>query len=262
MMTTTSDALADWTREIDPACDQRAFLFYVAFGTTGEGLRLSRSKYRCDGIPDGIELMAYGPDNRPEVVDTFREGCLWTELQAQRPELAEIIAAQTACVVVRGAISDATTLNYFRNTIGLLTCLLDHGSVGIYDPQSLHWWSPSGWKTHVFEPASPQPNTHVVTLVSEQGDGLLWFHTRGLRKFGRPDLSLHNVAAESQQTVSGLFGRLIDFQAYGGALQNKQVVRTAAFPEGLICMHTGDENDPDFNNTHIEMTRQSSAANG
>ncbi len=37
------------------------------------------------------------------------------------------------------------------------------------------------------------PRQHVVILTSEEcsGDGrpLTWFHTRGMRKFGRPDLS-------------------------------------------------------------------------
>ncbi|KJK21250.1 hypothetical protein UB46_28305 [Burkholderiaceae bacterium 16] len=250
---TTNNALSDWTRDFHQVCDNRAFLFYVVFGANAGNLRLSRSQYRCDGVPDGLELLAYGPGRHPEVLDSFRDGYLWEALQARQPALAETIAAQTECVVLRGTFADEATLNYFRNTIGLLTCMLDCGGVAIYDPQSFTWWSRSDWKTKVFEPGLPQPGEHVVILVSDEEDGTQWFHTRGMRKFGRPDLSLHSVPAGYREAVVDLFNRFIDLHAYGGVIAEGQEIHMRTLPEGMICVHGGDEDDPDFNNVHVEI---------
>lgn len=253
-------SLPSWPRKFFEGAEQDAFLFYVVHGSTVENLQLSRSRYRCNGIPDGIDMMTYGPTEHPEVVASFREGYLWDVLQSQRPALANDIAEQAECIVVRGTVPSGPSLNYFRDTIGLLTALLDSGGVAIYDPQSFVWWSPEDWKARVFEPASPQAGEHVSILVSEDGSGREWFHTRGLRKFGRPDISLRNVPAEYRAAVEDLFNRLIDFQAHGGVIKDGQQIRIQALPEGMVCTCGGHVDDPDFNNTHIEILWPSTGA--
>ena len=75
----------------------------------------------------------------------------------------------------------------------LITHFLDHGGVAVYDPQMFEWWSPKKWRERIFSPAGPVPRHHTVILVSEDAPGTEWIHTRGLRKFGRPDLSVHRV---------------------------------------------------------------------
>ncbi|VVE59169.1 hypothetical protein PAN31117_05283 [Pandoraea anapnoica] len=246
--------LPDWKRDFHQASDAKAHLLYVVFGTNVENLALSRSKYRCQGIPDGVELFSYGRDQHPEVLDSFCDGTAWDKLTAEDPVLAGQIAAQMECVVLRGIFADETTLNYFRDVVGLLTCLIDNGGTAIYDPLSVTWWSPSEWKAKIFEPALPSPHEHVVILVSEERDGFQWFHTRGLLKYGRPDLSLHSVPARYRAAAVELFNRLITFQAHGGLIPEKQEIDMQTLPEGMVCVHQGDENDPNFNNVHVEIT--------
>jgi hypothetical protein len=36
-------------------------------------------------------------------------------------------------------LEDQSDLSYLRDTVGLLTSLLDHGGVTVYDPQMFHW---------------------------------------------------------------------------------------------------------------------------
>ena len=246
------DDLQDWPRPHYTPGGAAPFLFYVVFGAAVEDLRLSRKKYRCDEIPPGLETLSYGPDSA-EVVERFRNGLLWDALRESDPALAGEIANQRRCVIVRGILRDAPSLNDFRNTIGLLTCLLDHGGIGICDPQSLAWWSPREWRRKVFDPALPSPHEHVVILFSEEADGTRWFHTRGLRKFGRPDLSMHNVPHEHADSVVRMFNRFIEFQALGGLIAEGQAVHMPPLPDGISCAHGGSEDDPDFNNVHVEL---------
>ena len=248
-----SDPLPSWPRPHHVAGGGQPFVFYVIFGSRAEGMQLSRRKYRCDGIPEALDLMAYGPESQPDVVDSFREGYLWDELQADDSALARRIAAQDRCIVLRGALDDLPTLDDFRNTIGLATCLLDNGGVGIFDPQSFQWWSAHAWKTQVFDPAQPLPHRHVLILTSPEPDGTHWLHTRGMRKFGRPDLSVRGVPATHRAAAKALIDRFIEFQALGGVIGEGQAIRMAALPDGMVCSHGGNEDDPDFNNAHVEI---------
>jgi len=248
-----SGVLLDWPRIHYKETGASPFLYYVVFGANVDELRLSRSKYRCDAIPEGLEIMAYGPACHPEVLDDLRQGYLWKELLVQESDLANVVAAQTTCTVVRGFVVDDSSLNYLRNTVGLITSLLDNGGVAIFDAQSFKWWSANDWKTRIFEPAAPLSHEHVVILVSEEPDDTQWLHTRGLRKFGRPDISIHNVPAAFCAAVVGMLNRFIEFQALGGVIQEGQCVQLTSLPEGMYCTHGGSEDDPDFNNFHIEI---------
>jgi hypothetical protein len=153
-------------------------------------------------------------------------------------------------------LADQGDLNYLRDAVGLLTFLLDHGGIVVYDPWMFHWWEPGEWRDHVFRPGGAVARHHVVILTSEEpGDAsLTWFHTRGMRKFGRPDLSLHGVPPQYRDAVIDLFERFIELQAFGGVIAEGQEICRKRLPEGMTCRHAGDVDDPDFNNAHVEIS--------
>ena len=82
---------------------------------------------------------------------------------------------------------------------------------------------------------------------------LTWFHTRGVRKFGRPDLSIHNVPLPYHGAVIDLCERFIELQAFGAVIEDGQEIRVKSLPEGMTCHHAGDLDDPDFHNVHVEI---------
>jgi hypothetical protein len=90
------------------------------------------------------------------------------------------------------------------------------------------------------EPPGPAPRT--------------WFHTRGMRKFGRPDVSVHDVPASYRDAVVDLCNRLINLQALGGVVPEGQEIQMDHLPPGLVCRHEGGADDPDFNNTRVEIS--------
>ncbi|MCH9693436.1 MAG: hypothetical protein K0U72_02905 [Gammaproteobacteria bacterium] len=248
-----TDQLKNWNRPHYCMGGGDPFLFYVVYGSVPTDFKISQSKYHFSGIPDGVELMTYGPHSNPEIPGSFREGYLWDELSNNDAQLAKLVAAQDECLILRGTVEDPADLNYFRNVVGLVQWLIDTGGVAVYDPQSFKWWAARDWHDSAFVSDSGSPRQHVVILMSEADDGE-WFHTRGLRKYGRPDLSIHRVPPESRDAVAKLLNRLIEFQAFGGVIEDGEAVRSNALPDEMTCHHRGDFEDPDFNNTHIEIT--------
>ena len=219
------------------------------------GLEVSRSRHRCTGVPLGIELSAFDAQRHSDWADSVRSGYLWDKLQRDDPALAEAVAAATTWVVMRGEIADDSTLDYLRDAIGIIQAFFDNGAVCLYDPQQFKWWSADEWRCQVFDAAKPVQHRHVVTLVSPMEDGTLWLHTRGMRLFGRPDLSMYGVAPGHEAAITEMFDRFISLHASGGVVPEGQAIRMAGVPDGLTCRHAGDLDDPDFNNEHIEFVR-------
>ena len=159
--------------------------------------------------------------------------------------------------VLRGTYEDRADLNEFRDIIGFTTFVLENGGVGIFDMLQLKWWSPDEWRQQVFAHATPAARRHVVTLLSpEEEDGLTWFHTRGMQKFGRPDLSYRNVPADKHDTIKELFERLIEHLAAGAVIPDGHKIRMPGLTSALVCRVAGDADDPDFNNVHLEISEE------
>lgn len=246
--------LETWKREFFTAGGGDPFLFYVIYGEIDLSEPMSRTTYRSNGAPDGIDVMSCGPEKNPEVPGSFRSGYVWDEFATEDPELASTVTKCEHCLILRGTPSDSTTLNYLRDIVGLITYLLDCGGCVVYDPFMFRWWRPSEWKEHIFNPAAAVPRHHTVILTSEETDpSLTWFHTRGMRKFGRPDISVHNVSTKWVGGVIELCNRLIEHQAFGHVVSEGQEVRMVSLPPGGVIRNAGDLDDPDFNNFHLDI---------
>jgi hypothetical protein len=246
--------LPDWPRSHFTQPGGMSYLFYVVYGQFEPLPTLSTSDYRSEGVPSGLVLSRFDAEQDSEVLDSFREGYLWNELRSANPDFASQIAEPKDCMILRGEIEESDTLNYLRDSVGLLTFLLDHGGITVYDPFMFRWWTPDEWRTHIFDPGESIAHRHVVILTSGESEpSLTWFHTRGMRKFGRPDLSIHNVAAKYNDAIIELFERFIEFQAFGGIISEGQVIRMKGLTKGMTCHHRGDLDDPDFNNVHVEI---------
>lgn len=230
------------------------FLFYVIYGNIENSAPLSRQQYRSLGVPSGIKLSSYGPSKHPEVPSSFCQGYLWDEFENQAPNLATQVEGCDQCLILQGTPEEFATLNYLRDTVGLITYLLDQGGCAVYDPLMFRWWSAADWKEHLFVPAAPVPRHHAVILVSDEANSSLkWFHTRGMRKFGRPDISVRHVPLEYEEGIIDLCNRLIEHMAFGHIVPEGQKINMKSLPGGGIIQHGGDLDDPDFNNVHIEV---------
>jgi hypothetical protein len=250
-----SASLPDWPRPQYQPGGGQPFLFFAVYGDVDTSAPLSSSRYRCGGFPEGIDLMGYGPDQHPEVVDSFRNGYLWREFEKEKPDLADEVTAAERCVILRGTPADDTTLNYLRDTVGIVSWMLENDGLAVYDPLRFRWWTPVEWRVEIFDPAGPVPRDHTVVLVSDEEEtDRRWFHTRGMRKFGRPDVSVHGVPSEHEAAVVNLCERLIEMQAFGAVVPDFHPVHMTSLPPGGVMRHAGDLDDPEFNNVHLDVS--------
>lgn len=249
------DLPVSWPRPHYTRPGGNPFLFYVVFGRLAQPIEISRTRYRMSNVPAGLDIVEYRLEQQREYIESFRSGYLWDEFKRTDPALAARAGAEESCVVLRGAFADSPTLDYFRDTIGLITWILDRGGIAVYDPLMFRWWSPTTWQERVFAPATAMPHRHTVILTSPEPAGTEWIHTRGMRKFGRPDISFQGVPAELKAGAVELCERFIEFQALGGVIEDGMEIKMHTLPPGLRCHHRGSLDDPDFNNVHVAIER-------
>jgi len=243
--------LASWPRPHFAPGGGEAYLFFAIYGRFASDVELSGAEYRTAGVPAGISLRKLNRAQSPEF--PFSSGPIGELLQPKQPALFAAIQDVPECTIIQGAIADPPDLNYLRDVIGLVAYFLDHGGVAAIDPQRFKLYDAAAWRADIFEPQPPVLTKQVLIIWSAEAGNTKWFHTRGLRKFGRPDLSIHGVQPEHERAVVELFNRFILLQAQGAVIPEGQEIRMAALPPGWTCHHAGSVDDPDFNNVHVDI---------
>ncbi len=250
--TKMEDSIKTWNRKYFAKPLNKPMLFYVVYGNFTADFKIPHEKYRTRGLLPAFKLMNFGPDNKPEVVKSFLKGYVWKTLIATDAVLAKKVSDSQECFVLTGEINDSSNLDYLRDVVGVITYLLDNGGECVYDPQAVQFFGKKRWMDNIFDPDGSVPRNHVIILVTEEKDGK-WYHTRGLRKFGRPDLSIHQVNTKYEDAVYDLFNRFIEYEGFGGIIAEGQEIKMKDLPAGMWCETKGDFEDLDFNNQHVEI---------
>lgn len=239
--------MENWSRPYYQSYLQRPHLFYAALGDFQIG----------DELDQMAAVLPTGLDCRVVEASHFREGHLWEMLKRDQPELAREATLASQAFVVQGEVEEQQNLDYLKTTIDFLTYLTDCGGTTVYDPYVLSWFSSAEWQKWAEEGQIFNPFDHVVLLSSQEEDGA-WLHTRGMLKYGRPDLSVRGVQDEEISAIKKMIDRFISFEALGGVVEEGREVKL----EGLIRRYRvglveGDRDDPDFNNFHVEIVAES-----
>ena len=249
------DKLKSWPRPHFEPGGGNPLLFFVVFGAFDLEQPLSSSKYRSAGPADWLDVGHATRAQAPELFAEYQSPPMWDLFTRDAPVTAAEALKVPELVEVRAKVPDPPTLDYFRDTIGVVTWLLDCGGLSIYDPQRLWLWSADEWRSEIFKPGEPRPQEHTVILISaEEADASLsWLHTRGMRQYGRPDLSVHSVGHSHMDAVTQMIERFINMQAQGAVIPDGQEIQMGGLPPGGVCRLAGSLDDPDFNNTHVEI---------
>jgi hypothetical protein len=251
-------SLSSWPRQFFQRTDAKALVWYQVYGHFPDTIEISSSKYRCAGVTAGFEITNHTRPSQDEVVTGFLTRPFFAAaLKRELPQIARTVESAPECTIIRGEIPDSANLNYLRDVVGLVTWFFDNGAVAVLDPQTTAWYDREKWRRQLFDSNGLDPSRHVVVFYSEENGGAdtnaFWLRTRGMRKFARPDLSVHGVPAEKRDAVIDLLNRLVEAQALGGVVAEGQFIKMPSLPQGLTCHHAGSLDDPEFNNTHIEI---------
>jgi len=245
---------AHWPRAHYVDSGLRPELLYKVHGKFDKPPELSASRHRTRGVPAGLSLERHAGAGDNAVFSFGLDGVFGESLASKGAAVEQRTRQAPDCLLLRGQPDAPGSLDYLRDVVGLIEALLEQGGVAVFDPFVLRWWTRDEWHTELFEPDAPMPHRHVVILESDEDLAAThWYHTRGMRKFGRPDLSIRGVSTQAAPAAINVLDRFIELLAFGGLPAQGKAIRVQGLPDGLRCFLEGDVDDPDFNNTHLEL---------
>ena len=232
-----------------------AFLLWFVFGDFDPDLRIDAQKYRTRGLPAGVEAVRYS--NRAlERWDGYPlAGTLGRLLWDEDARLFERAKSAGECWMLRGALHDPPDLDVLRDVTGSIAALCDGGGGAVVDPQILSMFDAAEWRRRYFARDAFVARDHVLILCDEdeQRAGRVRVHTRGLRKFARPDLDVRNVPPDAANIAGELAARFVEFQCAGGLVADGYAIEVDGVPDGLVARLVGTLDDPAFNNRHLAL---------
>ncbi len=233
--------------------NSRPFLFYVIFGVKNEELKVSRGRHHVDGFPDGLELVFYDREKDGTYMQLLLGESLGKILDREKHDLYESVKTTDKWAVIRGEVCEDSDLNYMQNVIGFIQALIDNGAVGVLDLQTLSLYASGKWSDQFFEQEF-NPYDHVTILASETKENLMWLHTRGMRKFGRPDIGVREVASDEMEEAVQVINQMIYYGSMGAFFDRRVKLHTQSGNTYVVnpCF-VEDYDNPDFNNAYYDF---------
>ncbi|HEY3329184.1 MAG TPA: hypothetical protein VGK19_04115 [Capsulimonadaceae bacterium] len=248
------DELKDWGRKYYQAGGDPALVSYIIFGHFEQPLEISMSSYRTAGVPDFIDVHFHERDEEPELLESFLDGYIGDWLKANDQALHATCKMAAAAIEIRGVLREPMNLNYLRDVIGIITALSDKRGVGVLDCLALRCYRPDEWKTIVWEPGVLHTSAMINTLVTKDPGGPGWWvSTRGMRKFGRPDVSVRGVPRPDTDTVVDFCNRLASMMAQGAIVPSGKIIKAPTIEGDLVCKLAGGPEDTTYHNQVIEI---------
>ncbi len=253
-MTEQADSTS-WPRPYWQSPGDDALLQFYVFGKFATDLAIPAARYDSRGLPEGIELQRFQNAVLRQWEGYPLAGALGALLKDDTPAIHEQARIAPEVLVVRGQRPDGDSLDYLRDTLGVLAALLDVGGTVVLDPQILTLFDAEGWRRHYLVDGGAPPRNHVLILRHpEDGDDAAdrsRVRTRGMRKFGRPDIDLRQVPDGQAGAAGALCERLVELQALGAHFEAGQTLDVEGLPGALTAEPGGSLDDPQFNNTHV-----------
>ncbi|MDH3590999.1 MAG: hypothetical protein OER88_03920 [Planctomycetota bacterium] len=232
--------MTGWTRPRFAPGGADAFLAYAMLGNVPESVPLP--KVAAD-VP-GLSLRRFTAAEHASTINSFLSGPDLKRVGREDPELALKARGAATLALVTATVPDPGDLLYLRRLRHTIAALIAAGATTMFDAPAAQWWRVERWRSEILAPAELSVIDEVIVHVDEQ-DGLFWVHTRGMRKFGRPDLSMHDVprgAREQAETICRA--------AALSQIEGERIVPGVPY-DGFTWESVGGAEDPAFDNAYI-----------
>lgn len=242
-----------WQRPHWQPSDEEILLQFYVFGTF-EAVRVPSQDYGSPGLPPGITAVNHHHKDLRAWEGYPLKGSIGRMFKADAPAAWQRAVDAPQVMVVRGTLKDSQATGYLRDTLGVLAGLLDIGGVAILDPQILSLLDAKAWRERYLVRDGAPIRNHLLILRDDEAEGgHSWIHTRGMRKFGRPDISIRQVPEASLNRAGVLCEKMAELQALGAHFADGQTLDVEGIPAGVTVKLGGGLEDPDFNNTYAQF---------
>ncbi len=244
---------ARWPRPYWRQPGENVLLQFYVFGGFARDLAIPAGRYDSRGLPEGVELKRFQNAVLRDWEGYPLAGALGEVLREESPEVYEAARRAPEVLVIRGELADPDSLDYLRDTLGVIAGLLDVGGGAVLDPQILSLFAAEDWRRRYLVPGGAPPRNHVLILRREEEDaaGRSRINTRGMRKFGRPDLDLRHVPDAALDRAGALCEQLVELMMLGADFVDGQRLEVEGLATALAVQRGIDE--AEFGHAYVAL---------
>ncbi|HZN67313.1 MAG TPA: hypothetical protein VFB66_18640 [Tepidisphaeraceae bacterium] len=254
--------VADWPRPHFKPSGGRASLFYLVFGEPPAHLNVKRARHHVDQLPPELQVSIHARTDDAAWFDGWLSNPLGAEIPHVFETNARSVYAAGRVAAVRGEFDDPSSLAYLRNTVGVVSAIAEEGAVSVFDVHALTWWTPQEWRTRFVDRSEFHIADHIFTAVSLEETGrTVRMRTRGMKKFGRPELQLRHVPGapdgngRAVHHATEVLSGLANYMAHGGVIADGETMHLARFDASIAFFPAAAEPDASahFENPTLEV---------
>ncbi|OUM58800.1 hypothetical protein PIROE2DRAFT_15853 [Piromyces sp. E2] len=224
------------------------YIYYVVFGVKDKELNISKERHRIEGIPEGLNITLLTEEKNGEYMNSLINNTIGNLMKKDNLKLYKEVIKTKNWAVINGTIVKDENLNYMKDVIGIVQAFLETGAIGVLDLQIISLYSSDEWKNKIFIPKF-NPCSHVNILCTDIDKEIIWLHTRGLRKYGRPDVSIENVNKSNIDDPIDIINQIIIYSSKGSFFRNSSKLHTSKGKTFIINLtFIEDYDNVDFNN--------------
>ncbi|WP_146169266.1 hypothetical protein [Actinoplanes italicus] len=233
-----------WRRPAHRPTGREAAVLLVAFAP-GEVLpALDIAAAIPPGAPvDALAVRLHRYEDSPEWVDGFRTGPLRNLAARELPDLGPIDEA-TCCYSIQVSVPDPTDLTHLQLAWAVASQASRAGAVAVLDAFAHDWSLPE--PIAALDPHRPFDVVREISVIAESesspGFGHA-VHTRGMIKFGRPDLVM-GVPEDRIGDAASILNQLAAMLAEGHVLTAGQQLRVNDEETLTVVTYTPDAQVP------------------
>jgi hypothetical protein len=242
----------DWPRPHFRRSGAKSSLFYLVFGEPPAHLNVKRARHHVDELHPELQVSIHARGDDPAWFDGWLSNPLGAEIDRAFGAEARRVYTAGRVAAVRGEFDDPASLNYLRNTVGVVSAIAESGAVAIFDVYALTWWKPDEWRRRFIERNEFHIADHVFTAVSQEEGAAdegptLRMRTRGMRKFGRPELQVRRVPGPPDvdtpavRRAADVVDGLANYMARGGVIGDGETMHLARYDASIVLLETTAE---------------------
>ncbi|SDT57043.1 hypothetical protein [Actinoplanes derwentensis] len=193
---------------------------------------------------DALDVRLHHYADTPEWIDGWRTGPLRNLAERELPDPAALDAA-TSCYTIQLTVTDPDDLTHLQLAWAVAAEVCRAGAVAVLDAYA-HDWYPAAVVAGL-DPHRPFTVMREISVVAES-DVVPGFghpvHTRGMAKFGRPDL-ITGIAGEQIGEAATILNQLAGLLAEGHVLTPGQQIRVGESRTLTVVPYVPDDRIPD-----------------
>jgi hypothetical protein len=228
-------------------------------------LNISRARHHVAEIRPELQVSRHPRSSDPAWFDGWLSSAIGLDIpRVFGAEGAGAVFDAPHVTAVRGEFRDQPSLAYLRDTVGVVSAVMEASdAVAVLDAYALTWWRPADWRRRFVDESAFRVADHVFVAVSDDPRHRpgLWTYTRGMKKFGRPELQVKHLpgpydeANPAIRNSGELLSGLANYLAGGAVIEDGRAMRLESYDSTIVFFETGDDSSTEkhFNNAALEV---------